>query len=156
MNRRTFLAGATGSAALGLAPAAAENTQAAHPVTLGEPYELAGKRMVFLNWHYVRTGSFAWLEPSGKKVSVNDALAPGVARFKHIDQPFGIRIRAVGAQRMGPLLPAENPWEEGSVTITTVIQDQGMYRGWAGPFTTSGDPPGQKHYMYFESHDGVT
>jgi hypothetical protein len=89
-------------------------------------------------------------------VSVNDALAPGVARFKHIDQPFGIRIRAVGAQRMGPLLPAENPWEEGSVTITTVIQDQGMYRGWAGPFTTSGDPPGQKHYMYFESHDGVT
>ncbi len=155
MNRRKFLAGAAGSAALGLQPAAAESNQPAHPATLGEPYELAGKRIVFLNWHYVRTGSFAWLEPDGKKVSVNDALAPGVARFKHIDQPHGIRIRARQAQRMGPLLQAENPWEEGSVTITTVIKDQGMYRGWGGPFTTSGDPPGQRHYMYFESHDGV-
>ena len=87
---------------------------------LGEPYELAGKRMAFLNWFYIRTGSFAWVGPDGKKVSLTDSVPPGVAQFRHLDQPYGIRIRALPARRMGPLLNAEKPWEEGSVTITTV------------------------------------
>ena len=46
--------------------------------------------------------------------------------------------------RIGPLLQAERPWEEGAgIALTTIIKDGGMYRGWGGPFTTSGDPPGQ-------------
>ncbi len=28
----------------------------------GEPYQLAGNRMVFTTWYYVRPGGFAWLD----------------------------------------------------------------------------------------------
>jgi hypothetical protein len=155
MKRRTFLASAA-SGPLALSAAAAESPRPAQSNLLGEPYELAGKRMVFLNWYYVRTGSFAWMDSNGKKVGLTDAVPPAAARFKHFDQPYGIRIKALLPQRASaPLLNAEHPWEEGSVTITTVIKDGGMYRGWGGPFTNSGNPPGQKHYMYFESIDGI-
>jgi hypothetical protein len=156
LNRRKFFqtAGAIPMAAAAASPAQEGDRPGNLPV-LGEPYELAGQRMAFLNWFYIRTGSFAWVGPDGKKVSLTDSVPPGVAQFRHLDQPYGIRIRALPARRMGPLLNAEKPWEEGSVTITTVIKDGGMYRGWGGPFTTSGDPPGQKHYMYFESDNGL-
>ena len=156
VHRRTFLktAGAVPLAA-GAAPPATPTDAPANLPVLGEPYELAGKRLPFLNWFYIQTGGFSWIDPNGKKVGTGDSLPPGVAQFRHNDQPYGIHIRALPARRMGPLLKAERPWEEGSVTITTIIKDGGMYRGWAGPFTTSGDPPGQKHYMYFESADGM-
>jgi len=155
LNRRAFLrtAGAAPIAPALAAPAPAVDRPGNLPVP-GEPYDLAGKRMAFLNWYYVRTGSFSWRDRSGKKVGLTDSVPPGDARFQPSDQPRGIRLSARPAHRTGPILTADRPWEEGSVTITTIIKDGGMYRGWGGPFTTSGDPPGQKHYMYFESNDG--
>jgi hypothetical protein len=124
---------------------------------IGEPYDLAGNRLYFQNWYYIRPGGFAWKNDAGETVNLKSAVPPGTAHLTHTDQPLGIRIAAHPAQRIGPLIEADRPWEEGAgVEITTVIKDGGMYRGWGAPFTTSGDPPGQKHFYYLESHDGLS
>jgi hypothetical protein len=38
------------------------------PPAYGEPYALAGRRLVFLNWFYVRPGGFSWLDSHGRSV----------------------------------------------------------------------------------------
>jgi len=155
MNRRGFFSVAAAAATAASSPA--QPAPAVHrEVEYGEPYDLAGNRLVFLNWHYIRTGSFAWRDEAGKSVGVGEAVAPEAAFFTANDQPRGIRLVAQPAQRMGPLFEAERDWEEGAgVAITTLLKDGGRYRGWGAPFTTSGNPPGQKHFVYYESDDGI-
>ena len=157
IGRRDLLA----SASLGVLGAAGRETATAGgPVQrkhYGEPYELAGKRLFFTNWHYIRPGSFAWRDERGQNVSLTSPVPPGAAHFVRFDQPWGIRMVAQRAERTGPLFEAEATWEENAgVALTTVIKDGGMYRGWGAPFTTSGDPPGQKHFYYLESSDGLS
>jgi hypothetical protein len=163
MGRRGFLKAATSAATASLTASAEESAAgvAKEPVAYGEPYELAGNRLLFLNWHYIRTGSFAWYDDSGQKVGLKSATPMLGAHMRRSDSPYGIRLVATPAQRIGPLFEAERPWEAGAngaggVALTTVIKDGGMYRGWGAPFTTSGDPPGQEHFNYFESSDGLT
>src|SRR5262245_51303743 len=92
----------------------------------GEPYELAGKRLYFLNWYYIRPGSFAWQDESNRTVGLTAAVEPGAAHLTHTDQPRGIRLVAQRGERIGPLLQADRPWEENAgVALTTVIQDGG-------------------------------
>lgn len=163
VGRRGFLKAAAGAATASLvAPSgksrAAESKQ---QVQYGEPYELAGKRLLFLNWYYLRTGSFGWYDDSGQKVGLTSAVPPSAAHLRRTDSPHGIRLVAQSAQRMGPLFQAERPWEKvadgaGGVALTTIVKDGGMYRGWGAPFTTSGDPPGQKYFTYYESSDGLS
>ncbi|MCL4195722.1 MAG: hypothetical protein KJZ87_28560, partial [Thermoguttaceae bacterium] len=35
----------------------------------GEPYELAGERLVFTSWYYVRPGGYAWLDAQNRGVT---------------------------------------------------------------------------------------
>ncbi len=141
VSRRSFLAAAAAAAA---------------NVEYGEPYELLGNRLVFLNWHYIRPGSFSWRDSNDNAVGLTSPVAPDAAHFVGRDQPRGIRLVAQPAERMGPLFEAERDWEEGAgVAITTLLKDGGKYRGWGAPFTTSGNPPGQKHFVYYESDDGI-
>jgi hypothetical protein len=160
LGRRQFLRAAAAQvpAAVPLAgQSGAEQARRAFPVEYGEPYELAGKRLYFTTWYHIRPGSFSWRDDSGKPVGLTAEVAAGAAHLTHVDQPYGIRLVAQRAERIGPLLQAERPWEEGAgVALTTVIQDGGIFRGWGGPFTTSGDPPGQKHFYYLESSDGLS
>ena len=121
----------------------------------GEPYDLLGNRLYFQNWFWIRQGKFSWNLPDGRKVGLQDSVSPETALLSRLDQPEGIRLIARKADRVGPLFEAERPWEDGAgVALTTVIRDGGIFRGWGAPFTTSGDPPGQKHFVYFESNDG--
>jgi hypothetical protein len=122
-----------------------------------EPLKLAGKRLFFQNWYYVRQGFLGWVDEGGRAVDLRDAVPPGAATLKHKDQPVGIRLVAQEAQRIGPLLEPDRPWEEGAgVGFDTVIKDGGMYRAWSTRTVTSGEPPGTKYYCYFESSDGLT
>jgi hypothetical protein len=122
---------------------------------LGEPYQLAGKKLMFTNWHYIRPGEFGWYDQAGKNVTVVGSVPLTEARMRHRDLPYGIRLVAQAAERVGPLVQPETPWEEGAgVAFTTIIKDSGMYRAWLAPFTTSGNPKGQNHFCYFESTDG--
>lgn len=163
-SRRTFLKTVTGATATLAAVGNSQLTfgsdlqsnELEQSVHYGEPYELAGKRLFFLNWHYIRTGSFGWYDQSGHKVGLSSAVPPAEAQLRRIDVPHGIRLTVQPAQRMGPLFEAQRPWEEGGgVSLTTVVKDGGMYRGWGAPFTTDGNPPGQKYFAYFESSDGL-
>src|SRR3990167_2472631 len=77
---------------------------------LGEPYELPGKRLVFVNWFYVRPGGFAWLDSQGRSVAVVGNEGPWGAHFRRSDSPYGIRLVAQPAQRMGAILKSERPW----------------------------------------------
>ncbi|MBI3921588.1 MAG: hypothetical protein HY318_09245 [Armatimonadetes bacterium] len=120
----------------------------------GEPYELAGRRMVFTNWYYVRPGSYGWYDAAGNGVSASRqaALGPWEAQFKRRDCPQGIRLVAQPAQRRGPLLGLERPWEKTGVSAGTLLKEGDRYRFWAG---CQGED-GQSRSCCFESKDGIT
>ena len=69
----------------------------------GDPYALAGKRIVFTNWHYVHPGGFSWVNDKGEGVTVSGSEGPWGAHFRRGEYPHGIRIVAQPAQRVGPV-----------------------------------------------------
>src|SRR5689334_20715638 len=74
-----------------------------HDRGYGEPYELAGKRLVFTNWMWVRQGQTEWLNAAGKSVFADksEMAGPFDARFENVDGPWGVRLIAEPAQRGG-------------------------------------------------------
>src|SRR5439155_9879913 len=71
-----------------------------HTKGQGEPYSLAGKRMVFTNWIFVRTGQLDWINPQGESAFGSpDKLGSGDARFRQLMAPRGVRLISEPAQR---------------------------------------------------------
>jgi hypothetical protein len=102
-------------------------------VVEGVPLALAGKRIVFTNWHYIQPGDMDWRNDDGKSVYVNGNEGPFAAHHVGIRAPRGIRIAAAKpATIMGPF---ERPHR-------MILQDGDMYKGWT-----------DSHY--FESRDGM-
>ena len=124
-------------------------------IVQGEPYELAGKRVVFLNWYYVHPGNFSWRMPNGSGATVTGAAGPLDARLSHVNRPWGIRIVAQPGQRVGPIIKLERPWESKGIRFQTVMQDQGKYRAWGSRDTAKKGKPPSLRPCYFESKDGV-
>jgi len=118
----------------------------------GEPYDLAGKRLVFTNWLYVRTYLDWGYEKEGiGAVGKSESLGPWEADLKVSDLPSGIRLVAQPAERLGPLLKPERMWEQRGIAITTVIEEGGVYRGWGN----GRSEVNQKYNCYFESANGL-
>lgn len=117
---------------------------------LGEPYEMAGRRWVFTSWYYVRPGMFAWLDSQGRGVSVVGNEGPWGAQFRRSDAPWGIRLKAQPAQRVGPLMRSERPWESKGVTIGTLLRDGDKYRAWGSCWSEK-----SRDFCYLESADGM-
>ena len=86
----------------------------------GEPYELAGKRIVFSNWYYVQPGDLDWVTAEGKSVYVDGNEAPESALFKGLRAPQGIRLRAHRPELRGPL----------GIPHRTILQEGSRYRAW--------------------------
>src|SRR5262249_53966494 len=97
----------------------------------GTPYELAGRRLVFTNWHYIQPGDLDWRDADGKSVYVSGKSGPFEARHIGINAPRGIRL---GAER--PLVT-----ELFFRPHRMIIQEGKLYKGW-----TDSD--------YYESADG--
>jgi hypothetical protein len=118
----------------------------------GEPYALAGKRLVFTNWIYVRTGQLDWTNDKGESVfgkSVKDG--PWDAHFHGIMVPHGVRLIAEPAQRLDkPLIARERPWESKGIGMGTLLRDGDKYRLWG--FCQDADDVCRM--CYFESEDG--
>jgi hypothetical protein len=130
-------------------------SQTPRTALLGEPVRILGNRLVFNGWHWVRPGGFAWVSPKQPGGGLEADVAPGEAQIRRTDVPWGVELVTHPAERVGPLLRPEAPWEEGvGVKFTTVRKDQGMYRAWGMPTDTSGRPKGQRFFCYYESHDG--
>lgn len=125
-----------------------------HEKPYGEPYQLLGKRMVFTTWYFVRPGQLDWLggkgQSAGAKTDVKDG--PFDAKFSSIDAPSGIELVSEPAQRIGPIISRDRPWEKMGIAITTLIQDAGKFRIWG----SCQDAAGKRYACYFESKDGKT
>jgi len=132
------------------------NTPDQPQLITGEPYDLAGKRMAFTNWYWVRPCSFGWLDDQGNNVSVRGDQGPAEARFERTDDPYGILFKVHKAGRSGPLLKSSYPWESGGIHLSTVLQDGSVYRAWGG--TGWGDLTGRgtPYFVTFESPDGMS
>ncbi len=125
-------------------------------IVQGEPYDLAGKRIVFLNWYYVHPGQDAdWRLPDGRSARVNGSYGPWEARFRHENHAYGIRLAAQPAQRIGPLVKLERPWESKGIRFNVVMQDEGKYRAWGYVDAGKKETPPQFKPCYYESKDGI-
>ncbi len=159
MTRRQFVGAA---AAMGLAPlpkawpSAGPAKDASTPVPFDgnqrvEHYVLLGNRMVFTNWYFVRPGNVDWVDASGKSVYASkEAMGPWAARFAGKDFPHGVRIVAQPAQRQGPIIHPERPWEKSGIVFGTVIHEGGTYRAWGNCYAGV-----EGVSAYFESRDGL-
>lgn len=123
-----------------------------HELGYGEPYPLAGKRMVFTTWYWVRQGQFDWVNDEGKSVfAKRDVFAkPGdpTIHFKEIDVPHGVRLIGEAAVRGKFPIEPEHPWEADGIQITGVVQTPEKIMAW-GTCKPGGN-------CYFESTDGIT
>lgn len=121
----------------------------------GEPYRLAGSRMAFTNWFYIRLCAFGWVDDEGRNVMVSGGQGPDEAHFVRSEGPYGIRFKVHPAERSRPLLAVERSWESGGVQLGTILQEGGRYRAWGQ--TGWGDliGRGKPFFAYYESSDGL-
>ncbi len=115
----------------------------------GEPYQMQGTRLVFTNWHFVRAGSFAWLDREGKPAYATKDFRcePDECRWSAgANSPSGVRLRAhKPAEIRKPDIPLEKPWESAPISFDCIVEDNGVYKAWG----SCGAP------CYFESKDGI-
>ena len=115
----------------------------------GEPYEMQGTRIVFTNWHFVRAGTFSWLDRDGKPAyATRDfKFEPDECRWAAgPNNAWGVQIRSCKpAEIRQPGIPLEKPWESQPISFDCVVEDNGLYKAWG----SCGAP------CYFESKDGV-
>jgi len=118
-----------------------------------EPYQLAGRRLVFTNWLYVRTGHFHWLDKEGNNVftSTSAKLKDHEVDFVPYDFPYGIRLFAEPAQKEIPIIPTGKSWDQWGIRLGTLIYEKGKYRLWG----LCNSDNLQSRACYFESDDGV-
>jgi len=122
-----------------------------HDRPAGQPYVLSGKRVIFTSWYFIRPGQPDWQDETGKSLYASKTTHdPAVLRYAYEDRPYGIRLVAEPARRLGPIIPWDRPWEAKGIRAGTLLYDEGKYRLWAG----CQDAAGQSFGCYFESLDG--
>jgi len=123
-----------------------------HKKPVMEPYQLAGNRIVFTNWFYVRPGHFDWLDENGESVytSKSAKINEFGAQFVYFDSPYGIKIITERAQAEIPIIETDMPWDKWGIRPVTLIHENGTYRLWG---TCSKDNL-HAYNCYFESSDG--
>src|SRR5688572_9293165 len=97
-----------------------------HDLGYGEPYELAGRRMVFTTWYWVKQGQHDWVDNQGHTVfakrSVKSLPGDPNTHWKELDVPHGVRLTAErGVKGEFPIRP-EHPWEADGIDVTSVFQ----------------------------------
>jgi hypothetical protein len=113
--------------------------------------------MPLLSWRYVRPGLYAWLDKNGNNVTVAGDQKWGEATLHLTDSPHGVKLVVEPAQRLGPILKPETPWEQdGFPALSTILRDGDKFRAW-GSIGSWGDlkDRGQAYFCYFESDDGL-
>jgi len=119
----------------------------------GMPYELDGNRIFFANYYFIHPGNLNWVDENGIKLNTEEEgsedpkFDPWNAGLDRPSSPYGIEIVAQPAERMGPIVNPEMPWEKEYVIFKTVMKDGDKYRAW-GKASPGGD-------CYFESDDGI-
>ena len=114
----------------------------------GEPYELAGNRIVFTNYYFIDPGNLLWLNDEGERVNTLEEpyYGPWDIQITRPSSPYGIEITTEQAIRDGRL-EREKPWEKEYVRMRTILKEGDTYRAW-GKCVPGGN-------CYFESKDGI-
>jgi len=94
----------------------------------GEPYKLAGNRMVFTNWYYVRFGSFGYYDAKGEMISLGGYSGIFEAQMRQTDAPSGIHIKSYRPET-----------GRAPIEIGTLIRDANVYRAWGDAYHESTD-----------------
>jgi hypothetical protein len=125
---------------------------AQHRPTL-EPHVLAGKRLVFTNWYFVRPPFFDWVNDKGESVYISATENFGLygAEFVTRDVSFGVKFFVEECKPELPLFKNDKPWDKWGIRLFNLIYYNGKYRMWGRCYTDnlSGRP------CYFESLDGI-
>lgn len=126
-----------------------------HTKGQGEPYALAGKRLVFTTWIFVRPGELRWLNDTGQAIGGESGIisGPWAAHAQRMLFPHGVRLVVEPAKRNDkPFIPRDRPWEAKGLGVGTLLLDDGKYRLWG--FCQDADGICRRYYM--ESADGKT
>lgn len=95
-----------------------------------KPYLLDDSWQLFVDWRYVRPGMIRWDGEGGKKISLfGTEGVQGNVYPAPLDVPHNLRVCAFPAQKSGPLLSPDQPWEQ-VIFWPTLMQDGGKYRLW--------------------------
>lgn len=101
---------------------------------IGEPFELAAKRLVFTTYEFIRPARFGWYDDQGNDVSVKGTAGLWDAHFKLFDVPVGIRIVAQPAERLSQPYTVRpvKPWEQDGIELENLVfdEDDGYYKSW--------------------------
>jgi hypothetical protein len=118
-----------------------------------EPYQLAGKRIVFTNWYFIRPPDVDWLDNNKQSVYWTNKSVPyhGEANFISSNVPHGIRLFVEPAQREISIIPRDRAWDKGGIRLSTLINEDGKYRLWGEGITENNNSMA----CYFESTDGI-
>ncbi len=121
-----------------------------------EPYELAGKRLVFTNWFFVKSqNGHDWCNKEGSYpgIMADYSLANDEISWNSKDAVYGIRLRTEKALRYGPLFNNEKPWEKKGLSAT-ILKDNGIYKAWCTTGWHFERNLPDNFLCYFESKDG--
>ncbi|WP_428939924.1 hypothetical protein [Fontivita pretiosa] len=124
-----------------------------------EPYPLDPGPHLFLDWRYVLPGRTRYFAPSGEGTNSSAEGLHGRVTTDQIkvlgDQsPYGVRLEAQPASKLGPVIPNDKPWEY-SLCYPTLGYFDGKYRMWYEVITPR-ERGAADILCYAESSDGVT
>lgn len=128
--------------------------------TKNNPFPLRHGEHLMVEWRMISPGRATWSKPTGVEPGFSDQDAAGV-RLEHSRQPAGIRLEAQRAEKIGPVLKIDKPWER-IIAGGWVIKDQGKYKMWYNAHVPENLRPlkdtNWPHMVtcYAESEDGLT
>jgi hypothetical protein len=103
-----------------------ENTMRLILPSQKQPLKPQGPQL-FVDWRHISEGELTWMR-DGKKAS---QWGGGEPPIPVADAPYGIRLEAVKAEVIGPMLPQDQPWELGYLMyVNTILVEDGKYRMW--------------------------
>ena len=83
----------------------------------------------FHDWRHVSHGAPAWETAEGERPDIwGEGPLPDL-RWRGSDIPTGVRLRAMPAEKSGPLVRGDKPWE-GMLFHATLMLRDGLYRLW--------------------------
>jgi hypothetical protein len=124
-----------------------------HDRPAGEPYQLAGKRIVFTTWYFVRPGAPEWIDPqTGGGFPAGTKVGPMDSNMVYYEPPTGVKLVVEPAQRLGPIVKRDRRWEKMGLSINTLVRDGDKLRAWG----SCQDDQGRGYTCYLESRDGKT
>jgi hypothetical protein len=95
-----------------------------------EPYRLEQGPHLFTDWRHVRPGMVRWDTLNGQPTSLFSPQGdPGNVQSHSLDAPYNVRIIAQKAEKIGPFIKPEKPWER-IIFWHSLLYDEGKYRVW--------------------------